>query len=74
MHNLRDASKIYACYRAIHDLLRSEGRFLDYDLFFAGSESHISELRAAGFACVESLWQEPPRAILIASRRLRSTR
>src|SRR5205085_6405979 len=56
LHNLRDLPTIYACYRAIHDLLRPEGRFLDYDLFFAGAEGHIAELRAAGFASVERAW------------------
>ena len=68
LHNLRDVPKIYACYRAIHDLLRPAGRFLDYDLFFAGTEGHIAEMRAAGFAAVECAWQDPPRAILMATR------
>jgi trans-aconitate methyltransferase len=68
LHNLRDLPKIYACYGAIHDLLRPEGWFLDYDLFFAGTEGHIAELQKAGFAAVECLWQEPPRAILTAAR------
>jgi len=49
-------------------LLKPDGRFLDYDLFFAGAEGHIAELRNAGFASVECPWQEPPRAILVASR------
>jgi SAM-dependent methyltransferase len=69
LHNLRDPVAIFACYRAIHDLLRPEGWFLDYDLFFAGIEGHIAELREAGFASVECPWQEPPRAILAAARR-----
>src|SRR5437764_6654445 len=30
LHNLRDMAKIFACYRAIHDLLRPGGMFLDY--------------------------------------------
>src|SRR5947207_11673596 len=68
LRTLRDVPKIYACYRAIHDLLRPAGRFLDYDLFFAGTEGHIAELRAAGFAAVACAWQDPPRAILVASR------
>jgi tRNA (cmo5U34)-methyltransferase len=67
LHNLRDAAKIFACYRTIHDLLRPGGRLLDYDLFFEGVEAHIAELRDAGFT-VECPWQEAPRAILIASR------
>jgi len=68
LHNLRDLPKIFACYRAIHDLLRPAGCFLDYDLFFAGVEGHIAELRAAGFVAVNCPWQEPPRAILAAAR------
>jgi ubiquinone/menaquinone biosynthesis C-methylase UbiE len=68
LHNLRDPAKIFACYRAIHELLRPEGRFLDYDLFFAGAEGHIAELKKAGFASVECAWADPPRAILVAAR------
>ena len=66
LHNLRDPAKIFACYRAIHDLLRPDGGFLDYDLFFAGAEDHIAELRKVGFASVECAWVDPPRAILVA--------
>lgn len=68
LHNLRDDAKIFACYRAIRDLLRPGGRFLDYDLFFAGVDPHIEAMRAAGFADVECRWQEPPRAIVVAGR------
>jgi len=71
LHNLREPAKIFACYRAIHGLLRPQGQFLDYDLFFAGVEGHIAELRNAGFATVECPWQDPPRAILIAARAAR---
>jgi ubiquinone/menaquinone biosynthesis C-methylase UbiE len=67
LHNLRDPAKIFACYRAIHDLLRPDGRFLDYDLFFAGAEGHIAELKKVGFASVECAWVDPPRAILVAA-------
>ena len=67
LHNLGDAAKIFACYWAIHDLLRPGGHFLDYDLFFQGVEGHIGEMRKAGFT-VECPWQEPPRAIVIAAR------
>jgi len=71
LHNLRDPAKIFACYRAIHDLLRPDGRFLDYDLFFAGAEGHIAELKKVGFGLVECAWGEPPRAILVAARAAR---
>lgn len=68
LHNLRDNAKIFACYRAIGELLRPGGWFLDYDLFFDGVEPHLAALRAAGFARVEQRWQEPPRAIIVAAR------
>jgi len=71
LHNLREPATIFACYRAIHDLLKPEGRFLDYDLFFAGTEGHIAEMRAAGFATVDCMWQDPPRAMLVAARAAR---
>ena len=67
LHNLRDPAKIFACYRAIHDLLRPDGRFLDYDLFFAGAEGHIAELKKVGFASAECAWVDTPRAILVAA-------
>ena len=68
LHNLRDDAKIFACYRAIHDLLKPNGWFLDYDLFFDGVEPHINAMRAAGFAGVECRWQEAPRAVVAALR------
>jgi len=68
LHNLRDEEKIFACYRAIHDLLRPGGWFLDYDIFFDGAEGHMDAMRAAGFAPVECRWQEPPRATVVAKR------
>jgi len=68
LHNLRNDAQIFACYGAIHDLLRPGGWFLDYDLFFDGVEPHLAALRAAGFALVEPRWQEPPRAIVVAAR------
>src|SRR5271156_1727696 len=33
LHNLRDSEKIFACYRAIHDLLKPGGSFLNCDRF-----------------------------------------
>jgi SAM-dependent methyltransferase len=68
LHNLRDQEKIFACYRAIRDLLRPGGWFLNYDLFFDGVEGHLSALSEAGFARVECRWQEKPRAIVAAGR------
>jgi trans-aconitate methyltransferase len=68
LHNLRDEAKIFACYRAIHDLLRPGGWFLNYDLYFDGVEGHLGALAEAGFASVECHWQEPPRAIVVAAR------
>jgi len=68
LHNLGDAEKIYACYHAIHDLLKPGGCFLNCDRFVEGVEPHLRALREAGFDCVECLWRESPRAILIATR------
>jgi ubiquinone/menaquinone biosynthesis C-methylase UbiE len=68
LHNLGDRRKIYACYRAIHDLLKPGGYFLNCDRFVEGVEPHLAELRAAGFDRVECSWQEPPRAVIVAGR------
>jgi ubiquinone/menaquinone biosynthesis C-methylase UbiE len=68
IHNLRDPAKIYACYRAIRDLLKPGGYFLNCDRFVQGVQPHVAELRESGFDRVECSWQEPPRAILIAER------
>jgi ubiquinone/menaquinone biosynthesis C-methylase UbiE len=68
LHNLGDRRKIYACYRAIHDLLKPGGCFLNCDRFVEGVEPHLAELRAAGFDRVECSWQEPPRAVIVAGR------
>jgi ubiquinone/menaquinone biosynthesis C-methylase UbiE len=68
IHNLRNPEKIFACYRAIHDLLKPGGCFLNCDRFVEGVEPHLAELRGAGFGHVECPWQEPPRAIIVANR------
>jgi SAM-dependent methyltransferase len=68
LHNLGDRKKIYACYRAIHDLLKPGGCFLNCDRFVEGVELHLAELRAAGFDRAECSWQEPPRAVIVAGR------
>ena len=68
LHNLRDREKIFAGYRAIHDLLKPDGSFLNCDRFVDGIEPHLEALRDAGFGHVECPWLESPRAILIATR------
>ena len=68
LHNLRDPEKIFACYRAIHDLLEPSGCFLNCDRFVEGIEPHLAALREAGFGRVECPWREAPRAILVAAR------
>ena len=68
LHNLADREKIFACYRAVHDLLRPGGCFLNCDRFVEGVEPHLVELRKVGFDRVECPWQESPRAIIIAGR------
>jgi len=52
----------------IRGLLRPDGWFLDYDLFFDGVEPHLNAMREAGFVSVECRWQESPRAIVAAGR------
>ena len=68
LHNLRDPETIFACYRAIHDLLEPGGSFLNCDRFVEGVEPHLRALREAGFDRVECPWQESPRAIVAAAR------
>ena len=68
LHNLPSTDNIFACYRAIHDLLGTEGWFLNCDRFLDGVNQHIGELLASGFAQVECIWQQPPHAILVAGR------
>jgi ubiquinone/menaquinone biosynthesis C-methylase UbiE len=68
LHNLPRPESIFACYRAIHDLLGPEGWFLNYDRFTKGPERHMRELRDVGFAQVQCTWQEPPHAIVVAGR------
>jgi ubiquinone/menaquinone biosynthesis C-methylase UbiE len=68
LHNLREPEKIFACYRAIHDLLKPDGSFLNCDRFVEGIEPHLAALREAGFDRVECPWREAPRAILIVTR------
>jgi hypothetical protein len=68
IHNLRDPKKIFACYRAIHGLLKPGGCFLNCDRFVEGVVPHLTELRGGGFDRVECPWQDPPRAIIIARR------
>src|SRR5580704_8798904 len=64
LHNLPSPHNIFACYRAIHDLLGPEGWFLNCDRFIDGVDKHMRELRDTGFAQVECPWQQPPHAIV----------
>jgi ubiquinone/menaquinone biosynthesis C-methylase UbiE len=66
LHNLPSIDNIFACYRAIHDVLGPEGWFLNYDRFVDGVDRHLRELRDAGFTQVECPWQQPPHAIVVA--------
>jgi trans-aconitate methyltransferase len=68
LHNLADPQKIFACYRAIHDLLKPSGCFLNCDRFVEGVAPHLAALHDAGFDRVECAWQEVPRAIVVATR------
>jgi ubiquinone/menaquinone biosynthesis C-methylase UbiE len=71
IHNLRCHGLIAACYRAICSVLKPRGTFLDLDLptISGGLDAHLRWLREAGFARVECVYCEEPRAIFVARRR-----
>ncbi len=68
IHNLRDLDLIAACYRGIARLLKPGAVFLDYDLFelIGGVAAQTRAIEQAGFARVDCVWQDPPRAIIAA--------
>ena len=68
IHNLRDLGQIAACYRAIAEVLKPAGAFLDYDLFelIGGIDAQTQAIKEAGFAAVDCLWQEGRLAIIRA--------
>jgi ubiquinone/menaquinone biosynthesis C-methylase UbiE len=68
LHNLGSSEKIFSCYPAIHGLLRPGGYFLNCDRFVDGVDGHLTALLTAGFGRVECTWQDPPRAIVVATR------
>ena len=68
LHNLDSHEKIFACYSTIHGLLRPGGYFLNCDRFADGVDRHLTALRAGGFGRVECVWQDTPRAIVVAAR------
>jgi ubiquinone/menaquinone biosynthesis C-methylase UbiE len=70
IHNLRDLAQIAACYRAIAEILKPGGAFLDCDLFglIGGVEAQMQTIKAAGFAAVDCLWHEDRLAIVRAMR------
>jgi SAM-dependent methyltransferase len=68
LHNLPSPDNIFACYRAIHDLLGPEGWFLNCDRFVDGLDQHMAKLFVAGFAHAECTWEQPPHAIVVAGR------
>jgi trans-aconitate methyltransferase len=69
LHNLRNDSQIFACYRAICGLLRAGGWFIEEDLFFDdGLDAHMAAMREGGFATIECRWREDRRAIVAAGR------
>jgi len=68
LHNLGSRQKIFACYPAICGLLAPGGFFLNCDRFADGVDEHLIALRDAGFGRVECVWQDAPRAIVVAAR------
>jgi SAM-dependent methyltransferase len=68
IHNLRDLELIAQCYSGIARVLQPGALFLDYDLFdlIGGVTAQSEAMKTAGFAGVDCLWQDSPRAILAA--------
>ena len=69
VHNVDTEELIRASYRAIYQLIKAGGVFLDYDLAGVvpgGVNTHIKWLRDAGFGRVELKWEESPLAIVAA--------
>ena len=68
IHNLNDMAAIAACYQAVRRLLKPGGCFLDYDHFdrVGGVPLHQYTLKVAGFARVETIWQQFPSAVVKA--------
>jgi ubiquinone/menaquinone biosynthesis C-methylase UbiE len=69
VHNVDSAELIRASYRAIYQLIKPGGVFLDYDLAGlvpGGVSTHIKWLGDAGFGSVELKWEESPLAIVAA--------
>jgi len=69
IHNLRRLDLIAQCYRGVARVLKPGALFLDYDLFdvIGGVAAQSESLKVSGFAAVDCLWQESPRAVLAAS-------
>jgi ubiquinone/menaquinone biosynthesis C-methylase UbiE len=69
VHNVDSEDLIMASYRAIYQLIKPGGLFLDYDLAGlvpGGVSTHIKWLHDAGFGRVELKWEESPLAIVAA--------
>jgi ubiquinone/menaquinone biosynthesis C-methylase UbiE len=68
IHNLGKLEAMAGCYRGVARVLKPGAVFLDYDLFdrFGGTAVHTRLLSEAGFARVESIWQQSPVAIIAA--------
>ena len=68
IHNLNDMAAIAACYQAVRRLLKPGGCFLDYDHFdrVGGVPLHQYTLKVAGFARIETIWQQFPTAVVKA--------
>lgn len=68
IHNTLDMAVIARCYRDIATLLKPGGCFLDYDHFdhIGTIETHLELFARGAYARVETLWYEPPTAIIRA--------
>lgn len=68
IHNTLDMAVIGRCYRDVHTLLKPGGCFLDYDHYdhIGTVDTHLALFAQGGYERVESLFYEPPTAIIRA--------
>lgn len=70
IHNLREENLIAGCYRAIFEVLKPGGAFVNCDHFdnVGGIATHLRMLRDAGFEDAECTFEVPGTAIIAARR------
>jgi len=68
LHNLGSREKIFSCYPVIHSVLKPGGTQRGQMPVHAVDKPVAVQEIAAGFGRVECIWQDPPRAIVVATR------